>query len=648
MAASFRPQTELREAALRPESKPVVLVIDVQNFCAKREGGEFKDGKQASEYYWSAVESAIGKAKALLASARAVDIEVIYTTIESLTVDGRDRSLDYKISGFNVPRGSWDAKVVDDLEPAADDIVLPKTSCSVFQSTTLGYILRNLECRQLVVCGGLTDQCVESAVRDACDLGFLVTLATDACYCETEERHLSTLRAIKGFCRQRPTAAILEELAENFPPDEVGRSAPSALGAEYVRFELTDMNAKSLHKLVPARHATKDTVYFYSGAMAMGANADLLTFPSEVADAGCPNWRAIPQWETVQRVPWTPRTARVLCELENCPATPRTVCRCLLDELGAKHGVRVLAAAEYEFTLAKKVHEEWVPYFDGVDIFATLQFQKVQDFAIEVERRMLQADIDVKTLNCEYGAGQLEITYAPSYGIEAGDAAATFKLGVKEMAASRGLRASFMSKPFGVNAVGNGGHFNHSLWQNGVNVTGDGADGPSSLADRWISGILHHAPALEALCAPTPPCYLRHGHWAPTHANWGPENRMCAIRAKLNPNNPYLELRMPSASANAYLVLAAIVAAGMHGIEDATIPSRPPGEAAETAMPLPTSLPEALDALQRDEYLKAKLGADFVRWFDLLKRSEIETIEKNAQTLGSDAKAWELMYMEYL
>ena len=94
---------------------------------------------------------------------RGAGIEVLYTTIESLTKDGRDRSLDYKITGFHVPKGSWDGKVIDEIAPAEDEIVLPKTSSSVFVSTHIDYLLRNLGVKQLVLCGLVTDQCVESA-----------------------------------------------------------------------------------------------------------------------------------------------------------------------------------------------------------------------------------------------------------------------------------------------------------------------------------------------------------------------------------------------------------------------------------------------------------------------------------------------------
>lgn len=207
-----------REVPLVP-AQSAILFIDVQNFSARRDGGEFRDVPENEidaryGYYFDRLDKvAMPNMRRLQAGFRAAGIEVMYTTIESLTLDGRDRSLDYKITGFNVPRGSWDGKVVDELAPGEDEIVLPKSSSSVFVSTHIDYVLRNLGVRQLVLCGLLTDQCVESAVRDACDLGYLVTLVPDACGTYTQERHDFSLRAIKGYCRQVSTDQLLAEIA---------------------------------------------------------------------------------------------------------------------------------------------------------------------------------------------------------------------------------------------------------------------------------------------------------------------------------------------------------------------------------------------------------------------------------------------------
>ena len=137
---------------------------------------------------------------------------MIYTTIESLTLDGRDRSLDYKITGFHVAKGAWDGRVIDQIAPQGDEIVLAKTSSSVFISTNIDYVLRNLGVKQLVISGLITDQCLESAIRDACDLGYLVTQVSDACLTYCAQRHDQSLRTVQGYCRQVTARQLVAEI----------------------------------------------------------------------------------------------------------------------------------------------------------------------------------------------------------------------------------------------------------------------------------------------------------------------------------------------------------------------------------------------------------------------------------------------------
>lgn len=195
-----------------------LLFIDVQNYNCRPDGGEYATmpaEQRAARYgfFFRALRNAVVPNMQRLQSAcRRGRIEVLYTTIESLTRDGRDQSLDYKISRLFVPRGSWDALVLADIAPAADEIVLPKTSSSVFISTNIDYVLRNLGVRSLMIAGVLTDQCVDSAVRDACDLGYLVTVPTDACATLTPERHDWSLHNNRGYCRQVTTQALVAEI----------------------------------------------------------------------------------------------------------------------------------------------------------------------------------------------------------------------------------------------------------------------------------------------------------------------------------------------------------------------------------------------------------------------------------------------------
>ena len=195
-----------------------LLFIDVQNYCAGPDGGEYAQLDPAARearfgwFFRTMRETAVPNMQRLQAACRHGRIEVLYTTIENLTRDGRDRSLDYKISGLDVPPGSWDGRVIDAIAPAEDEIVLPKTSSSVFISTNIDYVLRNLGVRSLIVSGVLTDQCIDSAVRDACDLGYLVTTVTDACATLSQERHDWSLRNATGYARQCTTAFMVAEI----------------------------------------------------------------------------------------------------------------------------------------------------------------------------------------------------------------------------------------------------------------------------------------------------------------------------------------------------------------------------------------------------------------------------------------------------
>ena len=215
MTAQTWPTT--RDLPLIP-GRSALLIVDVQNYCCHRKGGEFAGLTPAAfeqtfgGFFEQFERSTAPNLKRLIAACRAGGVEVMYTTIESLTLDGRDRSLDYKITGFNVPKGSWDGKVIDAIAPQGDEIVIPKSSSSVFNSTKINYVLRNLGVERLAIAGIYTDQCVEGAVRDACDLNYLVTLVDDACATYTRERHENSLKALKGYCRIVKTDQVVAEL----------------------------------------------------------------------------------------------------------------------------------------------------------------------------------------------------------------------------------------------------------------------------------------------------------------------------------------------------------------------------------------------------------------------------------------------------
>lgn len=185
----------------------VLIVIDVQNQT-------IEDQKQVHNSYFLKQLTALvlPNLQRLIRAARETGAEVMYTVIENLTRDGRDRSLDYKLSNIFVAKGSWQAKVVDAIKPGDDDIVLSKTSSSLFNSTNFDYLLRNLGAEHLVVTGLLTDQCVDHTVRDAADRGYRVVCISDACAAHSEQRHESALSLFAGYCRIMTTNDLINEL----------------------------------------------------------------------------------------------------------------------------------------------------------------------------------------------------------------------------------------------------------------------------------------------------------------------------------------------------------------------------------------------------------------------------------------------------
>ena len=148
----------------------------------------------------------------LLKAARANGVEVIHTIIQSLTEDGRDRSLDHKMTPIHIAPSLPEGLPVPALVPSGDEIMLPKTSSGVFNSTNIDYVLKNLGIRYLIVVGIMTDQCVDMAVRDGADRGYLVTCVSDACAAATQERHEIALKAFGGYCWVTDTDTVIARI----------------------------------------------------------------------------------------------------------------------------------------------------------------------------------------------------------------------------------------------------------------------------------------------------------------------------------------------------------------------------------------------------------------------------------------------------
>jgi len=197
-----------RDAPYRA-GETALLLVDMQRIWLEP-GLDPAHSERGPEHYFYRETSSrtIPHQAGLLAAARANGVEVIHTIIQSLTKDGRDRSLDHKMTPIHVPPHRPEGLPVPALAPVEDEILLPKTSSGVFNSTNIDYILKNLGIRYLVVAGIMTDQCVDMAVRDAADRGYLVTCVSDACAAATKERHDNALRAFGGYCWVANTSTV--------------------------------------------------------------------------------------------------------------------------------------------------------------------------------------------------------------------------------------------------------------------------------------------------------------------------------------------------------------------------------------------------------------------------------------------------------
>jgi nicotinamidase-related amidase len=211
-----------RERPVVP-ARTALLSVDMQNgefnaeLLARARSPDAPESKKCA-FYERVADVVIPNQIRVQEAARRVGIEIIYTVIESLTRDGRDRSLDHKISDLHFAKGSWGAKVIDAVGPQDDEIVIPKTASGIFNATNIEYVLRNLGVEFLVVYGIVTDQCVESAIRDAADRGFLVTQIEDCCAADTPENHAGSIESMRGhYCRTRSTDQMIAEFLDAGP-----------------------------------------------------------------------------------------------------------------------------------------------------------------------------------------------------------------------------------------------------------------------------------------------------------------------------------------------------------------------------------------------------------------------------------------------
>lgn len=208
------------------QRKTALMVIDMQYLDAAKGYGVFKDAlssgvpEKAQQYYFNRLEeTVVPNIKRLLHMFRKYRLEVIHTRIQCLTQDGRDRGAGHKRLGLMATPGSKEAEFLEEVAPEGDEIILNKTASGVFSSTNLHYVLNNLEIQALVLCGVYTNECVETTARNACDLGYLVSLVDDACATVTPDLHQGALSVLKDrYARVVKTDEVVADISSFYAP----------------------------------------------------------------------------------------------------------------------------------------------------------------------------------------------------------------------------------------------------------------------------------------------------------------------------------------------------------------------------------------------------------------------------------------------
>ena len=409
-------------------------------------------------------------------------------------------------------------------------------------------------------------------------------------------------------------------------------------GVGYVLAQFVDIHGVAKAKSVPVAHLPT--------VMTDGAGFAGFAIWGVGIDPHGPDFMAVGDLSTISLVPWQPGLARIVCEGhvhgEPWHYDSRVTLRRQIDRLSAQ-GWTLFTGLEPEFSLLKRGIEGRIEPCDASDSLAKPCYDykglsRTRVFLERLSDALRSVGIDVYQIDHEDANGQFELNYTYTDCLTSCDHFIFFKMAASEIANELGLICSFMPKPFS-NRPGNGMHMHLSIGDGQRNLFQDKADPRglelSKMAYHFLGGLLAHAPALSALCAPTVNSYKRlvvgrsltGATWAPAYISYGDNNRSCMVRIPKG----RLELRLPDGAANPYLATAAVIAAGLDGIERQLDPGEPCNanlyEWSEAQLKdagiglLPQNLDAALNALEGDAVIRQALGPvadEFIK----LKRME--------------------------
>lgn len=422
--------------------------------------------------------------------------------------------------------------------------------------------------------------------------------------------------------------------------EEAVLSQLRAQDVRYVLAQFVDIHGVAKAKSVPVEHLD----------MVLGDGAGFAGFALWGFGMGPhgPDYMAVGDASTAKPLPWMPGHARIVCngtvKGKPWPYCSRVALKRQLDRLAAD-GLTLFTGIEPEFMLLTRDADGRLAPFDGSDALEKPCYDykglsRATPFLDELVTSLRAVGVDVYQIDHEDANGQFEVNFTYSDALTSADNFTLVKMAVSEIARKHGMIGSFMPKPFS-NRTGSGAHFHISMGSAKVrNLFQDDSD-PQGLALSemgycFLGGLLKHARALAAICAPTVNSYKRlvvgralsGATWAPAYIAYGDNNRTGCVRIP----GGRLELRLPDAGCNPYLVTAAIVAAGMDGVKNRLHPGPMNNTNLYEATPellkqlgiglLPQNLLEAITALEQDEVVQDALGAELAAEFIALKKME--------------------------
>jgi glutamine synthetase len=401
----------------------------------------------------------------------------------------------------------------------------------------------------------------------------------------------------------------------------------------------TDMQGRLLGKRVHApyfleEHIAEHGVEGCNYLLALDMEMDPMPGYSIASwEQGYGDFAMRPDLGTLRRIPWLEGTALVLCDVtwnDSSPVrpSPRQVLKAQVERAQAA-GYEPMIGSELEFYLLKESFEEAhakhyrdltpsVPYILDYHVLATTYDEPL---LCQIRNGMYGAGITVESSKGEAWPGQQEVNFRFAEAVTMADNHSIYKNGAKEIAHLNGCSITFMAKP-DHSWIGSSCHIHASLWRDGENAFAGGPDVFKQFLAGWIAG----AKEMAIFLAPTINSYKRYaaGSWAPTTLAWGHDNRTCGFRIVGHGAAQRIETRIPGGDVNPYLAFAALIAAGLHGIEAGLeLPPALEGNAYESdAERFPSTLREAIEALERGTIARATLGDDVVDHYLNYARTE--------------------------